>query len=290
MKLDSKAYILVIAILAQNVVVLLLANKTFVSFLDQTIDAYRYPLFVAIFINILGFIGVISVHYIIKFLKKEKDFILKLNDSKGIIDALQGQKHDFNNHLNVVAGLLQIGKDKQALEYIFKISGKVEEVFSISKIKNVEIAATLYRKCAIAESKGIEVDLYIDSNLEYIKIAPIDICKILFNLIDNAIYELDNCRDEVRVLTLDINEVDDKYRISIGNSYPVLSPDLYKKVFDRGFSTKGAGSGHGYGLGIVKSIVEKNKGIIYVESFENVGTVFTIELPMNVRLREAEAQ
>lgn len=286
MKLYTKAYILVISILIQNIVVILLSNRTFIGFLDDSMEVYKYPLLIAVFINILGFIGIMSVYYIIMFLKKEKTFLTKISHSEEVIDALQGQKHDFNNHLNVLAGMLQLGRNKKALEYIFSISEKVEEVFSISKIKNVEIAATLYRKCAIAESKGIEVDLYIESDLEKLKIDPIDMSKILFNLIDNAVHELEKSQENEKILSIDIHERDQKYYISIGNSYPVLPGELYDKVFVKGFSTKKSGTGHGYGLSIVKSIVEKNSGEVSVESFEGVGTVFTVCLPMSQDMKE----
>lgn len=289
MKLNNKAYILIIVTLVQNFVVLLLSNKAFINFMNENMQIYRYPYFIALFINILGFIGIISLYYIMKFLKEEKEMYNKLNHSKEIIDALQGQKHDFNNHLNVLGGMLQLGKNKKALNYIFNVSEKVEEVFSISKIKNVEIAATLYRKCAIAESKGIEVELYIESDLQALKMGPIDVCKILFNLIDNAVYELEKSEEDKKILAIEISEIKDYYCINISNSFPILSPELYDKVFQNGFSTKGSGSGHGYGLNIVKNVVEKNSGKVYVESFENLGTIFTVHLPKDKKAEKARA-
>ncbi len=288
MKQYFKAYILVLVVLLQSLVVILITNQIFLNLLEEIIVAHKYLYFIMMFIELLGGTGIISIFYIIKFVKKEKESILKLNNSREVIDALQGQKHDFNNHLNVIGGMIQLGKDQKALDYIFDVSGRVEEVFSISKIENVEIAATLFRKCAIAENKGINVDLDIDTNLEHLKIDPIDFCKIIFNLVDNAIYELERCKEDDKDLAIDIHELDDKYSIAIGNSFPVLSQDLYEKVFESGYSTKKQGSGHGYGLSIVKNIVQKNKGQVIVESYENVGTVFTVYLPMKSCIKKAD--
>ncbi len=281
MKMQTKAYICILIILIQNISVILLFNKSLVNSLENCIKNYNYPFFVIVMINILTVAGVISIYYIMRLLKNQKDSSIKLDNSKEVITALQAQKHDFRNHLNVVAGMLQLQKNDKALDYIFSISERVEEVFSISKIKNIEIAAILFRKCAIAENKGIFVDLDIRCDLQYLKMSSVDACKILFNLIDNAIYELQQCRTGYKYLMIDIFESGDYYVISIGNSYPVLSPELYDKVFEKGFTTKGNQNERGYGLSIVKRMIEKNNGKINVESFEEVGTVFTVWFPMN---------
>ncbi|QXM07198.1 sensor histidine kinase [Crassaminicella indica] len=271
MKLSVRAYILIGLILLQSFMVMFLTNGTILSLMNNVVISYKYPYYMGILINILGISAIICIFYILHFLKREKENIIKLNNSKEVIDALQGQKHDFINHLNLIAGMLQLEQSKKALDYIFKISQKVEGVFSISKIENVEIAATLGRKCTIAESKGIKVELDITTSLE--------LCTVLFNLIDNAIYELEHCKEEDKILIIDIAEHDEECVILIGNSYPVLPENMHEKIFEKGFSTK-AGEDHGYGLNIVKQIINKNKGRITVESYEGVGTLFTIFLPM----------
>ncbi|TCO74377.1 sensor histidine kinase [Marinisporobacter balticus] len=279
MKISIRAHILVGLILLQSFIGMFLTNNTILRLMGNMIVQYQYPNYMAIIINILGFSAIICIFYITNFLKTEKESIIKLNNSKEVIDALQGQKHDFANHLNLIAGMLQLGKNEKALEYIFKIAQKVEGVFCVSKIENVEIAATLGRKCTIAESKGIRVELDISTSLENTYIDSIELCTVLFNLIDNAIYELEHCKDDDKVLNIDVGEYEDEWIIIIGNSFPILEKDCYEKIFEKGYSTK-EGENHGYGLHIVKQIIERNKGKIMVESYEEVGTLFTIFLPV----------
>ncbi|QZY54786.1 sensor histidine kinase [Crassaminicella profunda] len=283
MKVTVRAYILIGLILLQSFIVMFLTNRTIINLMGNVIVNFQYPYYMGIVINLLGVSAIICIFYILYFLRKEKEGIIKLNNSKEVIDALQGQKHDFINHLNLIAGMLQLEQSKKALDYIFKISQKVEGVFSISKIENIEIAATLGRKCTIAESKGIKVELDISTSLENLYIDSMDICTVLFNLIDNAIYELEDCKEEEKVLIIDIAEHEEECVILIGNSYPILSEKMYEKIFEKGYSTK-EGDGHGYGLNIVKQIINKNKGRITVESYEGVGTVFTIFLPTRKRV------
>lgn len=286
MKLSTRAYILISLILLQSFVLIFLTNHTILTLMGDIIVHFQYPYYMGAILNLLGISAIICIFHILKLLKKEKESIIKLNNSKEVIDALQGQRHDFNNHLNVIAGMLQLGKKEKTLEYIFKVSRKVDEVFSISKIENIEIAATLGRKCTIAESKGITVELDIDTSLRDLGIDSIDLCKVLFNIIDNAIYELEHCKEEERVLTIDIREHEDLYIMEIGNSFPILSENMYDKIFEKGYSTK-QGKDHGYGLNIVKQIIQNNKGQITVESYKGVGTIFTIFLPIKKKIKNA---
>ncbi|MBL4630428.1 MAG: HAMP domain-containing histidine kinase, partial [Paraglaciecola sp.] len=54
------------------------------------------------------------------------------------------------------------------------------------------------------------------------------------------------------------------------------------RIFDPFFTTKSVGKGTGQGLSMAYSIiVEKHKGKIKVESEENVGSTFTVVIPIS---------
>ncbi len=282
MKSSKKIYLLIFLILLQSFCVFLLIDERVLNLLTKNRfynNSIRFKGIISrsfIVISIIFFIIIIFI-----LIKKEKEYLLKLKFSKEVIDALQSQKHDFINHLSLISGMIQLEKHQQALEYIFKISDNEEGIFAISKIENAEVAALLGRKCAIAEKKEIKVDLDISTSLEELQMNPVNICKVLFNLIDNAIYELERYEGD-KILTIYIYEHENFYVIEIGNSYPVLSKELYSKIFEKGYSTKkDASKERGYGLYIVKKIIEKNRGAISVESYEGLGTIFTIFLPIN---------
>ena len=53
------------------------------------------------------------------------------------------------------------------------------------------------------------------------------------------------------------------------------------KIFNVGFTTKGIGTGMGFGLAISKKIVEKHKGSVTFKSKEGKGTEFFVKIPVN---------
>ena len=66
-------------------------------------------------------------------------------------------------------------------------------------------------------------------------------------------------------------------QISIHDNGPGISKSMQEKIFQPFFSSKEEGSG--LGLSIAKRIIDKHKGKIIIESEENKGTTFIIQLP-----------
>ena len=53
------------------------------------------------------------------------------------------------------------------------------------------------------------------------------------------------------------------------------------KIFESYFTTRASQGGTGLGLAVVKHIIEKHWGTIWIESEVGTGTKFTISLPQN---------
>jgi signal transduction histidine kinase len=72
----------------------------------------------------------------------------------------------------------------------------------------------------------------------------------------------------------------DAVEVRIADTGVGIAPDKLSRIFDPGFTTKGAPLGTGLGLSIVYQIVEGHGGEIFVESELGVGTAFTVRLPV----------
>jgi CheY-like chemotaxis protein len=74
----------------------------------------------------------------------------------------------------------------------------------------------------------------------------------------------------------------DYLRIQISDQGSGMSADVLPKIFDPYFSTKQRGTQKGMGLGLAlsRTIIQKHRGKIYVDSEPNRGTIVTIHLPV----------
>ena len=71
-----------------------------------------------------------------------------------------------------------------------------------------------------------------------------------------------------------------KIQISIQDSGMGMDPQTLEKIFEPFFTTKGVGQGTGLGLSISYGIIQNHGGEIHARSQKNVGTEFTVVLPV----------
>lgn len=105
---------------------------------------------------------------------------------------------------------------------------------------------------------------------------PNQINQVFMNLLVNAGHAI---KDKGTV-TITTTMSDDMMMIEIRDTGEGIRPEHLKRVFDPGFTTKGAGVGTGLGLSIVHQIIADHGGKIEVESESGKGTAFKICLPL----------
>jgi two-component system NtrC family sensor kinase len=111
--------------------------------------------------------------------------------------------------------------------------------------------------------------------------------QVFMNLLVNATHALQDVRPAQRAtgyqprITVETRYCPDEDHILIivEDNGKGISPEHLAKVFDPGFTTKGAGVGTGLGLALCYRIVEKHHGRISLKSTLNQGTRFTVEIP-----------
>jgi signal transduction histidine kinase len=104
--------------------------------------------------------------------------------------------------------------------------------------------------------------------------------QVLTNLVDNAIkYMGDRPQKHIQVTC---SSIGDRYRFAVHDTGPGISRDHKEKVF-RMFTrlAPGQAKGEGIGLAAVRTIVNRHRGRIWVESTEGVGSTFYFTLPMS---------
>lgn len=108
----------------------------------------------------------------------------------------------------------------------------------------------------------------------------------MFNLLDNAIrYNIKNGE-----VILTVERLQDKpfIQVSVKDTGIGIPPESVKKIFNKFFradnAIKAAPNGSGLGLYIVRNIIRRHGGEIWVESELNRGATFYFTLPIDQKL------
>lgn len=198
-----------------------------------------------------------------------------LNQIEDLNNTLRAQRHDFLNHLQVVYSLMEMNEYDEASNYIEKVYEDIKKVNRVLKTSNIAINALLQAKQLDCEERGIVAHLEIATTLDKLIVPSWEMCRILGNLIDNAI---DATEENVnKLIQIDISEELKNYKFIVKNNGVMIHKDIQDKIFQPGFSTKGE-KGQGMGLAISKGIVDKYRGEIELESNETY-TVFEVTIP-----------
>ncbi|WP_343208334.1 sensor histidine kinase [Anaerolentibacter hominis] len=186
----------------------------------------------------------------------ESDYYRNLEAS---VKALRELRHDMQTHMHVMRGLLEIGDDVKLKEYF----NSVEERF---RADNIVFATDNTMLNAMLTSKQMTAGEYrINMTFSYatqrsIPLAPLDLCSLIGNLIDNGI---EACRkvmdDDARYIDLFVGEKGDMVYIKMKNS----SNGIYN--WDDGeLRTTKTGGRHGIGLKRIRKIAESAGGFFDV--------------------------
>ena len=210
-----------------------------------------------------------------------RKLLTQLDDMDDTIDAmsqfnntLRAQRHDFLNHLQVVYSLIEMEEYNEANEYIEQVYGKITAVSRVMKTANPAVNALMQVKVAACEKAGIPVEVSITSKWALLENTMPDweMCKVLSNLIDNAIDAMETVPANRRKLLISLGENVKQYTFRVENTGECIPESIREHIFIPGFTTKG--DGHGMGLHIVRKTVTERGGDITVTSDEEK-TVFT---------------
>ncbi|GIZ09742.1 two-component regulator propeller domain-containing protein [Flavobacterium sp. UMI-01] len=142
----------------------------------------------------------------------------------------------------------------------------------------------------LAQSKNINYNLNVEEETLMCWIDLDKYSKILFNLLSNAMKFTNNFG--TIDLYIGFKEGDDKTLVvEISDDGIGIPFESQEKIFTRFYqanNSKENTTGTGIGLSFVKALVEILRGEIRVESEPNVGSIFTVELPVSKRIFKPE--
>lgn len=142
-----------------------------------------------------------------------------------------------------------------------------------------------------ANDKNFNVSIHEEyqENMPRMMVVPQDLSRAVLNLVNNAFYAINERTgleplDYKPSLNVKANlSEDNKLTIVISDNGIGMSDEVKTRLYENFFTTKPTGKGTGLGMGIVHEIITKlHNGLISVDSTVNVGTTFTIIIPVKI--------
>lgn len=201
-----------------------------------------------------------------------KTHLLQVEDMLG---ASQNQKHEHSRHIQTIQAMLYLEEADKAQEYIEGIAERYRHTGEIIHTGYPALTALLNSKRKVAEVKRIDFAFAVKCDIADISIAPWDLCSIVGNLLDNALEAALQVQTHRRV-AVEIKYEHMNYAIYVYNNGPKISEEIKRQLFKEGYTTKSS-EARGYGLYLVKKLVDKYEGKIDVLSGDR--TAFIVYLP-----------
>ena len=193
-------------------------------------------------------------------------------------DNLITAKNCADTLLRLINDILDISK-LEAGKYKIK-----EEIFDIKQAVEETVAAQV----PIATNKGLQLDCSFSNNIpKLVKGDGQRIQQVLNCLISNAIKFTADGSVRVKITSMDMGDTDKvKIRMAVADTGIGISEANMSKLFIRFSQVDSSDTrrygGSGLGLVITKQIVELMGGEIQVQSKEDIGSTFIVEVPMKI--------
>jgi signal transduction histidine kinase len=135
---------------------------------------------------------------------------------------------------------------------------------------------------ALLERRGIEVRMTIRGFLPCVQGDSDLLHRVLVNVLVNAADSMGEggCIEITAFTDRVANSSSGMVHIQIADSGAGIRPEIIARVFERGFTTKGGGEAHGFGLSICREIIEMHGGEIQLSSVLGQGTTVQLRLPI----------
>lgn len=201
------------------------------------------------------------------------------NQIQKLNSELRAQRHDYLNHMQIVYGMMELEEYEELRGYLEPLYKNMMKTGKAIRTSIPAVNALLMAKLGVAEAQNIDFYIEVKSDLKHLNMEPWELCKVLSNLIDNAITALSMVEKEKKLL-LEIYEDRENYIFLVANNGPQIPENMQANIFKEGFTTK-KDKEHGMGLPIVSATLRKNNGSIQLTSDEKE-TRFTVKIEKEV--------
>jgi signal transduction histidine kinase len=221
-----------------------------------------------------------------------------VNISNNIGYVFSGVRHEIGNPINSIKTAISVlranidnySKEKMMsyldrtlddvgrVEYLLK-SLKNFNMFENPKLENIDIELFMRRFLALIskdfEEAGIDIRYHVYPGAEWCFSDPRALQQVFLNVVTNAADALEDREAPYILITIFPGQGD--IQIVIEDNGCGISEENQKDMFKPFFTSKKKGTG--LGLIITRKMLANMEGTIFIESYENMGTIVHLNIP-----------
>ncbi len=175
-------------------------------------------------------------------------------------------KHDISNQLAAARRMFKQGAGPEAAKHLNRLYLKLSEASGVCYTGISSVDAVVNMKWSLSVSQKIPFSCKVIVS-EEMNIDELQLCRIIANLLDNAIEGAQRCTSDDKYVYISIIQNNKKLRICVMNSSD--------EVDTENLVTKKEGYGHGIGVTSVREAVNNLDGIL---SFKYEKGIFTADI------------
>ena len=249
----------------------------FIGSFSIIIQGENNPIFLnIIFFALSAFLVAITIHFANSEKKAKEIHDLNIALEEKVLE-LKKIKHDYGSQISYLYALHLMKRHDRLGELLKDIIDGHNSITDQVRVSNRSdsIIATIVNSIS---TKDINIVIDEQAKIEEFPLEEVELQRVISNIITNSVTAMDG-RGIITIRTLyEFNKI----IMKIENNGPEIDKGIITKIFEEGFSTKKDDKGnHGYGLSIVKDIVEKEAGKIELFS-NNKKTEFKIIMPIRM--------
>ncbi len=223
--------------------------------------------------------------------KKERIAVLVEQQYRGemqsFMNVIRSQRHDYNFHVQTIAGLIQQGKIEECRRYVNALEQDASIMNAVLPVKDPAISAMIHNFQILAAREGIELHIDIQNDLSQIATNVYETNKMISNLLQNAIDETVTHKDKSYGIGLTILKRGEYCVIRVSNELEerVLTGKELGQLYQQGYTTK---YGHdGVGLSSIRLLASRYHGTVYTQIDGKV-IHFIAKIPVNYAKKPGE--
>ncbi len=260
------------------------------QFAEDDVLPVDRPVRIVLMLSALAFVTLV---FYIRVARKERDDLAEMNRiNEELIESetryfestadannkIRAMKHDMKNNTQVLLLLLENREYDKMREYLEEMGQNIISADISAHTGNTIADAIISEKKDDAEKKGIT--LKVSGTITGVEFTPVDMCKILANMLDNAIEAVSDERfcdldPSYKVVDLKFKRTEKFFMITQTNPC-VEKPDIREGIIQ---TIKADVLNHGFGIKSIKDAAAAYGGELSLECFQKpYGYEFRTEL------------